>query len=147
MDWSPLAPARLSVEPEALVTGTVPQLAKDADYARAIQKAWKAALSSDAAESESTPFTYQDANGENCYGHLIRRKGDTATKVPGILFFHTGAGPHDVCLHWKADSLVTNRDVFPDGCIVLVADILSDDGGWSWSADRSKCNAARENVL
>lgn len=149
MEWAPLAPARLSVEPEALVTGTIPQLAKDVDYARAIQEAWKSERSSDAAaESESTPFTYQDANGENCYGHLIRRKGDTATtKIPGILFFHTGAGPHDVCLHWKADSLVTNRDVFPDGCIVLVADILSDDVGWSWSADRSKYNAARGSVL
>lgn len=152
MDWSPLAPARLSVEPEALVNG-VPQLAKDIDYSQAIQKAWKSELRSDA-ESESTPYTYQDANGATCYGHLIRRKGKVdesskgeEVKVPGILFFHTGAGPHDVCLHWKADSLVTNREVFPDGCIVLIADILSDDIGWSWSSDRTKYNAAREEVL
>eukprot|EP00798_Chlamydomonas_sp_ICE-L_P032143 gene32143-16668_t len=147
MDWSPLAPARLCVEPEALVTG-IPQLAKDIDYAREIQQAWRSELRSDS-ESESTPYTYQDANGATCYGHLVRRKGmkSQEAKVPGILFFHTGAGPHDVCLHWKADSLVTNREVFPEGCVVLVADILSDERGWSWSPDRTKFNAARGEVL
>jgi dienelactone hydrolase len=146
MDWSPLAPARLDVEPNKLIT-SVPQLAKDVDYAREIQIAFKAELRTQPT-SESTPYIYQDAHGKTCHGHLIRTKGmSPESAVPGILFFHTGAGPHDVCLHWKADSLVTNSEVFPDGCVVLVTDILGDDAGWAWSPDRTKYNAARQEVL
>lgn len=56
-------------------------------------------------------------------------------------------GPHDVSLQWKADSLVSNKEIFPDGCVVLVADILSDDVGWAWDDDRSKYSEARSQVL
>jgi dienelactone hydrolase len=37
--------------------------------------------------------------------------------------------------------------VFPEGCVVLIADILSDDSGWAWNPDRSKYDAARQHVL
>jgi len=148
MDWSPLAQDRLEVEPQELVD-TIPQLAKDVDYARAIQNAWKKELCSDF-ESESIPHIYQDIDGNDCYGQLIRiKRGDLepSSSVPGVIFFHTGAGPHDIFLHWKADSLVTDMDIFADGCVVLVADILSDDSGWAWSPDRTKYNKARKEVL
>jgi dienelactone hydrolase len=146
MDWSPLASGRLNVAPAELVT-SVPQLAKDSDYAQAIQATWQAELRTQVT-SESTPFLYHDANGKPCHGRLIRTCGmSSESKVPGVLFFHTGAGPHDVCLHWKADSLVTNSDLFPDGCVVLIADILGDDIGWAWHSDRTKYDSARREVL
>jgi hypothetical protein len=88
--------------------------------------------------------------GDHFYGTLIRRKmeeGATFSNVPGLLFFHTGAGPNDVFLQWKADSLVTNDDIFPDGCVVFIADILGDDIGWAWNFDRTRYNAARDFVL
>lgn len=146
MDWSPLASGRLKVAPDELVT-SVPQLAKDSDYARAIQATWQAELRTHIT-SESTPFLYHDANGMPCHGQLIRTSGMMSeSSVPGILFFHTGAGPHDVCLQWKADSLVTNSDLFPDGCVVLITDILGDDIGWAWHSDRTKYDSARQEVL
>ena len=113
------------------------------------KKAWRQeAMSARKFTSESKPVTYHDNEGISLYGHAVRRVGMTSTTpVPGILLFHTAAGPHDVCLHWKADSLVTDEQTFPDGCIVMVADILSDDIGWGWNSDREKYNAARELVL
>ena len=56
-------------------------------------------------------------------------------------------GPHNVTLQWKADSLASNKDVFPQGCAILVADILSDASGWGWSDDRTKYNQAKDKVL
>ena len=148
--WLPLSPSRLDIEPVELARRT-PQLAKDEEYAAAVQQAWKEEVkdrTKSQIASESKSIVYQDEDGLKLYGHLIRRKGSPAkNQVPGIIFFHTGAGPHDVCLHWKADSLVTNEDVFPDGCIILVADILSDDCGWAWYADRTRYNHERENLM
>jgi len=140
------------VEPSVLAkTGTVatPQLAKDVDYARAVQEAWREETEARTFTSESTPITYKDNEGTPLYGHLVRRidAQSTTTSVPGIVLFHTAAGPHDLCMHWKADSLVTDVSTFPDGCVVLVADILSDDVGWGWNSDRTKYNEAREWVL
>ena len=38
--------------------------------------------------------------------------------LPGIILFHTGAGPQDIFLRWKADSLVNEADdTFEDGCV------------------------------
>lgn len=149
-NWQSLVANRVSVDPDDLVKAN-PQLAKDADYATAIQKAWKQDVDkrlTTTPECESTATTYQDEDGCQLYGHLFRRRnGSSDQKVPGILFFHTGAGPHDVCLQWKADSLVTNEDIFPNGCVILVADILSDDTGWCWSPDRTRYNESRSRVL
>jgi hypothetical protein len=104
-------------------------------YAREIQAAFKAELRNQPT-SESTLCLYQDANGKTCHGHLIQTKGmSPEAAVPGILFFHTGAGPHDMCLFWKADSLVTNSEVFPDGCLIFITNILGNNAGWAWSPD------------
>lgn len=156
MNWIPLASQRLDVDPSQLCQkGTLsnPQLAKDDNYARAIQEAWREEFQlrdRDACLSESTPITFKDTEGTPLYGHVVRRQGSSSsssTLVPGIVLFHTAAGPHDVCLHWKADSLVTDTDTFYDGCVVLIADILSDDIGWGWNSDRSKYNQARAHVM
>jgi dienelactone hydrolase len=147
MEWSDLARAALDVVPEALVTST-PRVAKDSDYAGAVQKVWKQEQSTKQV-SEFCRHRYKTKDGYHFYGTLIRRKREEGAfaNVPGFLFFHTGAGPNDVCLQWKADSIVTNEDTFPDGCVVLIADILGDDMGWAWSSDRTRYNTAREFVL
>ena len=49
--------------------------------------------------------------------------------VPGIVLFHTGAGPSDIFMYWKADSVVS---AFPEGAVVLIADLFSDEDGKAW---------------
>lgn len=146
---------RSALDPEQLVKGS-PQMAKDLDYANAVISAWSedeatmiAHGTRSADSSETRLIEYQDSNnGTTLYGHLIRRhKTSHDKKIPGVLLFHTGAGPHDISLLWKADLLATNQKIFPDGCVVLVTDILSDDTGWAWGSDRTKYNEARTKVL
>ena len=131
-------------------------MAKDTDFANAVINAWNEEVteSKPSVSSETRQITYQDGDSStSLYGHLVRRQSsvesnsDPPKSVPGVLLFHTGAGPHDVSLLWKADSLVCNEELFPEGCVVLITDILSDDVGWSWSPDRSQFNAARKQVL
>lgn len=103
--------------------------------------------------SETRTFQYKDeTDGTILYGHFVRRKRHednkgTTKQVPGILLFHTGAGPHDISLLWKADLLACNQEIFPDGCVILIADILSDESGWGWGQDRTKYSEARQKVL
>ena len=90
------------------------------------------------------------------FGQIIRRKlnakrdalpqGENGHLLPGILLFHTGAGPHDLFLQWKAQSLVCSKR-FSSGCIVLIADILSDGIGWAWDADRSRFGEVYSSVI
>ena len=44
-------------------------------------------------------------------------------RLPGVVLFHTAAGPRDLFLAWKAELLAAR------GCIVLVADLFSDERG------------------
>ena len=160
-----------------------PQLAKDEEYASAIIKSWREEIidsdgdGSDvmAGSSISSPLVYKcksDGNGndddddnELLYGHIYRSAtSPTTTKnkhraavekslLPGIILFHTGAGPQDIFLRWKADSLVNEWKVFGNGndrhdgtCVVLIADILSDSNGWAWN-DRSRYDIVRRSIL
>lgn len=153
-EWEPLDPESLVAAPclieqtlcQPSDDGTQAQLAKDLDYAKAVLEAWK--------EDEDIswqavwkPVTYHDdKSGSNLYGYCIRRSVDLSDdkKVPGMLFFHTGAGPHDLFLLYKAVSLVNSLD---DDVVVFIADMIGDESGWAWSPDRSKFNAARDQVL
>lgn len=147
MEWSELA-SIVAIDPNELLT-RIPRIAKDVDYATAVQTLWKEELCTRRHHSsEFRQYQYKAEDDTKLFGMLIRRTGiPAATKVPGILFFHTGAGPHDVCLQWKADSLVTNNNTFPAGCVVLIADVLGDDVGWGWSSDCNKYTDARNSVL
>ena len=151
----------LQKDPEALCQ-SIPQMAKDTDFATAVIQAWKeeeAEMKANHGEnisSETRQIQYQDVtDGATLYGHLIRTQSPATTttdnnkkqKVPGVLLFHTGAGPHDISLLWKADLLACNTQIFPKGCVILVVDILGDDIGWGWSADRTNYNRARSVVL
>lgn len=147
--WTSLDPESLVAAPCLIeqtlcqVTGDKPQLAKDLNYAKAVLDAWKEqeADSGEVWTAETTPIAYTDSQGTCLYGHLVRRAGGKSS-VPGILLFHTAAGPHDLFLLWKAAALVNTID-----CVALVADLLGDDSGWGWSVDRSQYNAARDELL
>jgi len=153
--WIPTR-CKALLDPEALCQST-PQMAKDVDFGRAVIDKWnsdvkqmKTANHYNEHGSETRLFHYVDpTDRKTMYGHLVRTRKTAPNdeQGPGILFFHTGAGPHDISLLWKADLLACNSDVFPDGCVILVADILSDDVGWGWSSDRTKYNEARTSVL
>jgi dienelactone hydrolase len=64
-------------------------------------------------------------------------------QVPGVVLFHTGAGPQDLFLHWKANILSHELG----GAKVLIADMISDKSGWAWGSDRSKFNTAKDGLL
>ena len=121
-----------------------PQLAKDFAYASAVLDAWR----QDETDSGQTWWAeyksvqYQDSDGTTLYGHLVRKQGNDNNKLLGVILFHTGAGPHDVFLLWKAASLVMTLD-----CEVFVADILSDDSGWAWDLDRTRYETTQKEVL
>ncbi|EJK74377.1 hypothetical protein THAOC_03948 [Thalassiosira oceanica] len=121
-----------------------PRLAKDEDYANAVLGAWQldAASRDDDAGSLARPIKYFTSSDGTClFGHVYRTKTTSEEEVPGIVLFHTGAGPQDVFLRWKADSIATTLP-----CVVLIADILSDEDGWAWT-DRDKYQKVRSEIL
>jgi dienelactone hydrolase len=149
MEWTPLDPFMFdpcSKSPSYLGR----KWSKDDAYQDAVLNAWiqEKNARDETIQVEMSPTVYQDRQATRLYGHCVRRK-DQASKesVPGLLLFHTGAGPQDVFLLWKAESLVSNSDVFPDGCVVLICDLLSDEPGWAWNPDRTKYNQARDKLL
>mmetsp|Transcript_9241 Transcript_9241/g.13743 ORF Transcript_9241/g.13743 Transcript_9241/m.13743 type:complete len:393 (+) Transcript_9241:96-1274(+) len=92
---------------------------------------------------------------------------DEGKKVPVVIMFHTGAGPQDIFNRYKADLLVrqsiwsnnnkrknSNSNDHDhggdyddkDGCIVFIADIVSDFVGWTWG-DRDRYWQARKELL
>ena len=131
----------------------IPRLAKNEDYANAILGAWKADVDSrptDCMTSIAAPIIYRGEQKNPLYGYVYRpsieRKNPSRSK-PGVILFHTGAGPQDVFLRWKADSLSTDTNTFPDGAVVLIADILGDETGWAWDTDRSRYENVASTLL
>lgn len=168
IDPSALASSSSSGEGSLLL----PRLAKDEDYAKAILTAWRAEIESRPTTgggdgdynrgegSVASPLAYRSKNdGSRLYGHVYRSsppppsdENDSSSEessllLPGVVLFHTGAGPQDAFLRWKADSLATDREMFGEGgCVVLIADIIGDATGWAWS-DRERYDAVRGSVL
>jgi dienelactone hydrolase len=162
--WSDLNPESLVAAP-CLIEQTLcvalnerPQFAKNVDYARSILDAWRESENDRDGQPlvnvEWKSVVYasrtQDSQ-ENLYGHLIRRRRTDLPSfgshelLPGVVFFHTGAGPHDIFLLWKASQLV---QVLP--CVVLIADIFADDSGWSWQSteqDAARYHDMREQLM
>eukprot|EP00588_Corethron_pennatum_P031534 CAMPEP_0194342974 /NCGR_PEP_ID=MMETSP0171-20130528/94636_1 /TAXON_ID=218684 /ORGANISM="Corethron pennatum, Strain L29A3" /LENGTH=352 /DNA_ID=CAMNT_0039108929 /DNA_START=142 /DNA_END=1200 /DNA_ORIENTATION=- len=165
-DWYPLLDL-LDADPSSLgapvSSAAHIRLAKDADFAQSVQEAWRAELAErdqktmhagttgSQIRSIGREITYKDVDGTVLHGYAVMRSDDvqrTRKPVPGIILFHTGAGPQDIFLRWKADTLVTDVDTFPDGgCVVLIADLISDGEGWAWDDDRTRYNNARDEVL
>lgn len=164
--WSVLLPDALVSAP-CLIEQTLcqpddqtgqPQLAAHVDYATAVLDAWRDEAEEWSCDVEWCDITYQPhtaevntggAQQQPLYGHWIRRRPDDVDNqnddtYQTILLFHTGAGPHDLFLLWKAASLVAQLD--SSSIRVLIADVLSDENGWAWSSDRTRYQQAREEL-
>jgi dienelactone hydrolase len=158
MDWTKLEPSNFRGG-GSFLEGS--QLAKDSKYLEAVLSLWESEERTVAVET--SPLVYSYYVGEETttttapyllYGHVVRRtstsnsnsQGAKSKSVPGILLFHTGAGPQDVCLFYKADVLAQAFD-----CAVMICDILSDESGWAWGGskdqDRSHYNRVRESLM
>lgn len=143
MKWKPLNPASF----ENVVSENGIQFAKDEPYLNAIITLWKSEPS--ATPVATAPYVYYssetgDEQQSPLFGHAVRRTRDRMSQspLPGILLFHTGAGPQDVFLFYKAAVLLQDLD-----CVVLICDILSDESGWAWGADRKHYNLVRESLI
>jgi dienelactone hydrolase len=152
--WTPLQILRDTQDPSTLCISTSksPRLAKDEPYASAVLKAWRdesKTWPSNHSESVGAPFAYQrKEDGAMFNGYLVApasKVNNTAAAqietIPVVILFHTGAGPQDIFLKWKADALVQKLQ-----CAVFIADIISDGEGYAWS-DRKRYEAARIDVL
>ena len=135
------------------ISVTRPQLAKDNDYAAAILNAWKQDAGERTKNCISTcsriQYNCNDKDETSLYGCVYKSanlREDGISSVPGLILFHTGAGPQDMFLRWKADCLVNDEELFPDGCVVLIADIIGDGEGWAWT-DRSRYETVRRSIL
>ena len=134
LEWTPLNPESLVAAPCLIEqtlccpTSSNPfQLAKDVNYARAVLDAWREDDADATWSTEWTSVTYSHNDKGTTtplYGHLVRHctptdfPGTATTTIDddganrsdsaaiGILICHTGAGPHDLFLLWKAASLV-----------------------------------------
>ena len=144
-DWTPLNPQALVAAP-CLIEQTLcspneegqPQLAKDVDYAKAVLEAWNEQEEDDW-QAELRPVSYHN---DILHGYWIRQNEPSDARQPVVLFFHTGAGPHDLFLLWKATALVQQVQ-----CQVLICDVLGDASGWTWDSDRSRYNGVRDQLL
>jgi len=153
--WTPLHILRETQDPSSICISTInsPRLAKDVPYANAVLKAWKGESKlwptnddSDKNMSVGAPFTYlRKEDGAIFNGYLVAPsklvKSAQAHAAPAVILFHTGAGPQDIFLKWKADALVQKLQ-----CAVLIADIISDGEGYAWS-DRDRYEVARKDIL
>ena len=130
--------------------------AKDDEYLEAVLNSWNQESSTATTLSqqrvETSPWIYHDDDGTPLYGHIVRPiaskddpDGPPSTLRPGILLFHTAAGPQDVFLFQKAATLASS-DL---GCFVLICDVLSDQEGWAWTpdGDRTRFNNVKEELL
>ena len=142
--------------PNDLVQGNK-RIAKDEGFVRVVQHVWKSELTEKYGQDvkdwmKNTAFCRQliynginsntpvhnDPKSSNqsrkgvdsyLYGSLIQPSVAIQTKVPGIVLFHTGAGPNDIFMYWKADSIIASLRESP---VVLVADLVSDQTGECW---------------
>ena len=146
-----------------------PRLAKDTMYAKAVLEAWKKDIAQSQLASKSNlddatvntigarlEYT-RKSDGASLNGYVVirsnllndangNRKNTVPVHVPAIMLFHTGAGPQDVFLRWKADMIARDEIWGDNGCVVLIADIVSDSSGWTWS-DRERYDSTRKDLL
>lgn len=133
------------------------RLAKDEAYARAVLDAWQREAnkySSNDIQTIGAKLEYRRrSDDKSLAGYLVTNKrlldsnqDQNHMAVPVVILFHTGAGPQDIFLRWKADSIARDKIWGDNGCIVFIADILSDSIGWTWQ-DRIRYDDERLKLL
>eukprot|EP00532_Pseudo-nitzschia_australis_P008267 CAMPEP_0168169720 /NCGR_PEP_ID=MMETSP0139_2-20121125/3789_1 /TAXON_ID=44445 /ORGANISM="Pseudo-nitzschia australis, Strain 10249 10 AB" /LENGTH=382 /DNA_ID=CAMNT_0008087159 /DNA_START=196 /DNA_END=1344 /DNA_ORIENTATION=- len=163
--WRPLGPENFS---SVISSKDGCRYAKDDEYLEAVLDSWKQDITTFSPQRvETSPWIYYDDDETPLYGHvvqLVTSKDDSmdvdkkATDTtgsddgptslrPGILLFHTAAGPQDVFLFQKAADLAASSEL--GECVVFICDVLSDPDGWAWSpdGDRTKFNQVKHQLL
>ncbi|KAG7360614.1 dienelactone hydrolase [Nitzschia inconspicua] len=141
LSWIPLTPNNFESGP---VSSQGCRLAKDQKYLEAVLTQWKQGQSTeDDLPIETATFRYFDSQKSPLHGHLVRptQTSSDSKERPGVLLFHTAAGPQDVFLFHKAYVLAKELD-----CVVLICDIFSDFNGWAWGSDRTHYNQVRSDL-
>jgi dienelactone hydrolase len=156
--WTPLDPRTFqnAIRSSSSSSSDGRRYAKDETYLQAVVSSWKRYWEGreEDYDVETTPWLYYDEDQTPLYGHIVRRTPTrvqsknvnsttaekTDTLVPGVLLFHTAAGPHDVFLFQAAARLVSSFD-----CVALICDILSDRDGWAWT-DRPRYLQVRDDL-
>ena len=159
-NWTPLG---VNTFPNVISLEDGCRFAKDEQYLEAVLDLWKqeeGEIQKDKSPPplvETSPWIYHDDDQSPLYGHIVRPIIDSGNDDddddddnsnalrPGILLFHTAAGPQDVFLFQKAAQLASSELQ----CIVFICDVLSDPDGWAWSpdGDRTRYNQARKQLL
>ena len=163
--WRPLEPGNF---PNVISSKDGCRYAKDDEYLEAVLDSWKQDITSSSPQRvETSPWIYYDDDETPLYGHVVRlvtpkhdsMDGDKKAREardsdksptslrPGILLFHTAAGPQDVFLFQKAADLAASSEL--GGCVVFICDVLSDPDGWAWTpdGDRTKFNQVKHQLL
>ena len=97
-------------------------------------------------------FPYTGSEGEEYGGflvvpqHLHQQNFEVTQKVPVVIMFHTGAGPQDIFNRYQADKLAREKIWGREGCIIFIADVVSDKVGWTWG-NRERYWAKRNEIL
>ena len=134
-----------------------PRLIKTELFAQVLQDEWKKECYPSGVNEESSsigrPYTYIDESTSVTYhGHVVYPPGiDSNERLPAIVIFQTGAGPHDLYFRWKADAwargILNGKENKEHRCIVFIADLFSDDRGWGWDNDKSYYGLVRKDLL
>jgi dienelactone hydrolase len=142
-----------------------PRLAKDEDYAKAVIDGWNSDILQlqstfrqkdilgarvqyiRKSDGDNTPLGgYMVTNSNNVFDNASPTASIATKRLPAIILFHTGAGPQDVFLRWKADMIARDEIWGDDGCIVFIADLLSDSTGWTWR-NRERYDKTRSELM
>jgi dienelactone hydrolase len=97
-------------------------------------------------------FPYTCKNGDELSGYIIvpsclkECNFNMSQKVPVVILFHTGAGPQDIFNRYQGDKLAREAIWGEQGCIIFIADMLSDPVGWTWG-DRDRYWQIRKKLL
>ena len=145
LNWSQQSLLRNN-DPRLLIApSAVPRLGREIGNAIDIIDAWKDDFHKEASrrnqfDTLGSPFPYKglDKSGS---GEDIEYAGyvvipptvdleNIKEKLPVVILFHTGAGPQDIFNRFQADKIAREKCWGETGCIVFVADILSDPIGW-----------------
>ena len=117
-------------------TAADPRRARDDAWAALLRARWleDPRLKSHLAAAKLPPpkeprrLAYASPGGATLHGEVFVSPDLEARKgaLPGVVLFHTAAGPRDLFLSWKAEVLAAR------GCCVLVADLFGDANGDGW---------------
>jgi dienelactone hydrolase len=140
MQWTLLDPESFSNSDAS--PSSMHQYSKDDNCLNAVLNVWKEEFSASDAPIEISPLQYKDADDNPLYGRIVRsvETESSGNSKPGVLLFHTAAGPSDVFLLYKASLLAR------EGCIVFICDIFSDANVWGWNVNSTQYNEEREKL-